>query len=99
MFLSRSTVAPRAAATILAGALLFSTAAAASERYQQIFPQGAQPGPHHNAQALYPYGGGPTFTTPNDFVSSHVCINGYRYITRDLDRWESPAQNAIPVRC
>ena len=34
-----------------------------------------------------------------DFSSSHVCINGYRWITRDTDPNASAAQNAYPVRC
>lgn len=38
-------------------------------------------------------------SAPDDFVSSHVCVNGYRYITRNIDPYAPPAQNAIPVRC
>ena len=34
-----------------------------------------------------------------DFSSSHVCVNGYRWITRDLDSNGSAAQRAYPVRC
>ena len=41
----------------------------------------------------------PSLDAAATIVSSHVCINGYRWITRDLDRWDNPAQNAIPVRC
>jgi hypothetical protein len=37
--------------------------------------------------------------TPRDYRSSHVCINGYRWITVERDSWESPAENATPVPC
>lgn len=36
---------------------------------------------------------------PRDYRSSHICINGYRWITRQLDTWEDPARHAVPVRC
>jgi hypothetical protein len=81
----------------VAGVLLLSSGSSAQNRYEEIFPGGATGVAHSQARAHYSTY--PT-STPSDFVSSHVCINGYRWITRDLDRgWESPAQNAIPVRC
>jgi hypothetical protein len=36
---------------------------------------------------------------PRDYRSSHICINGYRWITRQLDTWEDAARHAVPVRC
>lgn len=88
------------AAAAIAGALLFSTASYANS-YEQLFPDRAYDAPQSHARAYYGSGRYSSYpgSTPRDFVSSHVCINGYRWITRDLDRWESPAQNAIPVRC
>ena len=90
--------------SILAGALvagsLLSSSAAFANSYEQLFPDRSYSAPTHHSRAYY---GGDSYSsygsTPRDFVSSHVCINGYRWITRDLDRWESPAQNAILVRC
>lgn len=86
---------------VLAGALLVSPASYANS-FEQLFPDQAYSAPQSQARAYYGsrhFSSYPT-STPSDFVSSHVCINGYRWITRDLDRgWESPAQNAIPVRC
>jgi hypothetical protein len=89
------------AGAAIAGAVLSSTAAYANS-YEQLFPGRGYDAPQSHARAYYDgrsYSSYPG-STPQDFVSSHVCINGYRWITRDLDRgWESPAQNAIPVRC
>lgn len=35
-----------------------------------------------------------------DYSSSHVCINGYRWITRNVEHSNaSAADDAIPVRC
>jgi hypothetical protein len=36
---------------------------------------------------------------PQDYSSSYLCINGYRWITQELDHRESPAENVTPVRC
>ena len=36
---------------------------------------------------------------PQDYSSSHLCINGYRWITQQRDLWENPAANATPVVC
>jgi len=40
-----------------------------------------------------------TYETPSDFVSSDVCVNGYRWMTRNIDPYAPPAQNAVPIRC
>jgi hypothetical protein len=37
--------------------------------------------------------------TPQDYSSSYRCINGYRWITQQMDAGDSPAANATPVRC
>ena len=35
-----------------------------------------------------------------DFSSSHVCINGYRWMTRNVEHGNaSAADDALPVRC
>ena len=35
-----------------------------------------------------------------DFSSSHVCINGYRWMTRNVEHSNaSAADDAVPVRC
>ena len=35
-----------------------------------------------------------------DFSSSHVCINGYRWMTRNIEHANaSAADDAVPVRC
>lgn len=97
----RSSSVARLAFAAVAGVLLLSSASYANS-YQQVFPGGAYSAPPSHARAYYGSGSGfssyPS-STPSDYVSSHVCINGYRWITRELDRWDNPAQNAIPVRC
>ena len=101
MLASRLSRTAELASAVLAGALLFSTASYANS-YEQLFPDRAYHAPQSHARAYYGSGRYSSYpgSTPQDFVSSHVCTNGYRWITRDLDRgWESPAQNAIPVRC
>lgn len=57
------------------------------------------------------YGDRSTFRTPlevwlsgegwdEDYRSSHVCINGYRWMTRNVEHSNaSAADDAIPVRC
>lgn len=40
-----------------------------------------------------------TGAIPRDYRSSHICINGYRWITRQHDIWQDPATHAVPVRC
>lgn len=83
----------------VAGLLLLSTASHANS-YDQLFPGGAYGMSNSDARAHYSSRSSSGFTTPNDFVSSHVCVNGYRWITRDFERgWGSPAEDAIPVRC
>jgi hypothetical protein len=95
----RLSSATRFASALVSGLLFLSSASFASD-YNQLFPGGAYaPQTHsrayHGARSFSSY---PT-STPSDYVSSHVCINGYRWITRETDRWDDPAQNAIPVRC
>ena len=35
-----------------------------------------------------------------DFTHSHVCINGYRWMTRNVEHANaSAADDAVPVRC
>lgn len=35
-----------------------------------------------------------------DYLSSHVCINGYRWMTRNVEHGNaSAADDAVPVRC
>jgi hypothetical protein len=35
-----------------------------------------------------------------DYLSSHVCINGYRWMTRSVERSDaSAADDSVPVRC
>lgn len=88
-------------AAAVAGLLVLSSASFAND-YQQVFPNRGYSAPQAHSRVYYGSGSVSSYpgSTPRDFVSSHVCINGYRWITRDLARgWESPAQNAIPVRC
>ena len=91
----------RVATAAVAGLLILSSASYAND-YEQLFPgRGHTAAPHVQSRAYYGGGGFSSYgSTPQDFVSSHVCINGYRWITRDIERgWENPAQNAVPVRC
>ena len=100
MLASRLSRTAGLATATLAGALLLAPASYASS-YEQLFPDRAYSAPQSHARAYYDsgrYSSYPT-STPSDYVSSHVCINGYRWITRELDRWDDPARNAIPVRC
>jgi hypothetical protein len=87
--------------SVAAAVLMLSTASYASS-YQQLFPNGAAP--HADSHAQYRSGGNGFYSTypgevPHDFSSSHVCINGYRWLTREFEWGESPSENAIPVRC
>ena len=99
MFASRFSRAAGLAIAVVSGLLLSSASYANS--YEQLFPGRGYSAPSHHSRAYYGGGSYSSYgSTPRDFVSSHVCTNGYRWITRDLDRgWENPAQNAIPVRC
>ena len=100
MLASRASSPVRLAAAAAAGLLLLSSASYANS-YEQIFPGRGHVAPQVQSRAFhggtgYSYPG----STPRDFRSSHVCINGYRWITRDFDHgWEDPAESAIPVRC
>jgi hypothetical protein len=102
MIASRVSRTARFASAAVASVLVLSSASYANS-YEQLFPGKGYSAPRSDTRAYYSGGGSYSSypgSTPRDFVSSHVCINGYRWITRDLDRgWESPAQNAIPVRC
>ena len=84
----------------LAGALLLAPASYANS-YEQLFPDRTYSAPQSHARAYYGSGRYSSYpdSTPSDYMSSHVCTNGYRWITRETDRWDDPAQNAIPVRC
>ena len=88
-------------ASAAAAALLLLSSASYASSYEQLFPGNGAEAPHVQSRAYYGGGGFSSYgSTPQDFQSSHVCINGYRWITRDIERgWENPAQNAIPVRC
>jgi hypothetical protein len=65
-----------------------------TERGQHVYGA-AGSAAHATYPAERPYGG----SVPYDYSSSSVCINGYRWITREYNAWEDPAQNAVPVRC
>ena len=100
MLASRLSSATRFASAAVVGLMLLSSASYANS-YEQLFPGGAYSAPPSHARAYYGSRGFSSYpgSAPQDYVSSHVCINGYRWITRELDRWDNPAQNAIPVRC
>ena len=99
MLASRAASAVRLASAAAVGLLLLASASYAAS-YEQMFPGRGHAAPQVQPRASYSAGGAYLGSTPQDFHSSHVCINGYRWITRDFDRgWENPAQNAIPVRC
>ena len=85
----------RIATAAIAGLMLASSAAFAQNNFEQ-----SSLGEVYNARAQErQFFGHNTYNTPNDFVSSDVCVNGYRYITRNIGSYDTPAQNAIPVRC
>lgn len=85
----------RIAAAAVAGLLFASGAAFAQNHFER-----SSLGEVYNARAQEQQNFGYyTMSAPDDFVSSHVCVNGYRYITRNIDPYATPAQNAIPVRC
>jgi hypothetical protein len=93
----------RLAFAAAAGLLLLSSSASYANDFEQLFPGGVHEAPAQ-PRAHYRSGGNGFYSTypgqvPNDFSSSHVCIDGYRWITRELEWFESPAENAIPVRC
>jgi hypothetical protein len=101
MFASRFLRTASVAAAVGA-ALVLSTASYAAS-YDQLFPARSYSAPHSSYQAP-----GHSFSRsrayygigiPNDYSSSHVCIGGYRWITRELDASHTPEQTAIPVRC
>jgi hypothetical protein len=102
MLPSRASSAVRLASAAAAGLLLLSSASYAAS-YEQMFPGRGHSAPnayYYAPGASYSSGGAYIGSTPQDFHSSHVCINGYRWITRDFERgWENPAENAVPVRC
>ena len=97
MLPQRASLGARLFSAVAVGLLLLSSAASAAS-YEQMFPGRGYVAPQ--IRSHYGAGGAYVGSTPQDFHSSHVCINGYRWITRDLDRgWDNPAQNAVPVRC
>jgi hypothetical protein len=80
-----------------AGLMLLSGASYAQSGYgQQLYHTGAYGLHHSQTRAQYPYQG---FSPTDNFSSSHICVNGYRWMTRNIDPNASPAQNAIPVPC
>jgi len=94
----RLSSAARLACAAFAGLLVLSSASFAQGNSQQLFPGGYQGSVHTSARAQYPYAQH-LYETPGDFSSSHVCVNGFRWITRNIDPNASAAQNAVPVRC
>ncbi len=101
MFASRLSSTARFASAVVAGLLILSSASYAESQ-----------GPHSgqtydttrpDARASYFPTSSYLPSTPRDYSSSHVCINGYRWITRTpagrSPLWESPSDFAIPVRC
>lgn len=83
------------ATAAIAGLMLASSAAFAQNHFDR-----SSLGEVYNARAQeQEFFGRYTVSTPDDFVSSDQCINGYRWITRNIGSYDTPAQNAIPVRC
>lgn len=83
------------ATAAIAGLMLASSAALAQNNFER-----SSLGEVYNARAQeQQFFGRYSVSTPDDFVSSHVCVNGWRYITRNIDSYDTPAQNSIPVRC
>jgi hypothetical protein len=79
----------------IAGLMFASSAAFAQNHFEQ-----SSLGEVYDARAQErAFFGHNTYNTPGDFVSSDVCVNGYRYITRNIDSYDTPAQNSIPIRC
>jgi hypothetical protein len=99
MFTPRLSSAARFAFAAMAGLLILSSASYAESQGQLRAGQAYG----SDARASYiphsPYVG----STPRDYSSSHVCINGYRWITRTpagrSSLWDSPSDFAVPVRC
>jgi hypothetical protein len=86
----------RIATTALAALLLATSAAFA----QSHFGGETSLGELYNARAQErAFFGHNTYETPGDFVSSDVCVNGYRWMTRNIDSNATPGQNAVPIRC
>ena len=86
----------RIAATAFAGLLFATGAAFAQAHYGGETSLGELYNARAQERAVF---GHNTYETPGDFVSSDVCVNGYRWITRNIDSYDTPAQNAIPVPC
>lgn len=92
----------RLASAVVAGLLIMSSASYA-EGQSQAYPGQAYDTTRPDARASYFPNSSYLPSTPRDYSSSHVCINGYRWITRmpagRSPLWESPSDFAIPVRC
>lgn len=93
----------RALRTSAAFAFLFAFAPVGSLAQSGDDPEAAAP-----TRAYHPR---PVYRTPlevwisgegwdEDYLSSHVCINGFRWMTRNLEHGNaSAADNSVPVRC
>jgi len=85
----------RIASAAIVGLMFASSAALAQNHFEE-----SSLGEVQNARAQErQFFGHATHNTPGDFVSSNVCVNGYRYITRNIGEYDTPAQNSIPIRC
>jgi hypothetical protein len=81
----------------IAASTLLAPASFAQGRHDSTFFSDAysQSSAERGAGSYYTYPG----SIPRDYSSSHLCINGYRWITQQQDLGEDPAANATPVRC
>jgi hypothetical protein len=101
MIASRLSPTAALAGAAIAALVLLASPSFAKDRDGQIYSGGADGATQSQSRAHLSggsYSGYPT-PEPDDFVSSHVCVNGYRWITRERGGWQSPAENAIPVPC
>ena len=88
---AKVTAAGAAAALILLSSMSYAANGHRSRVY--VDENGYGGGRSSGSYTVYPN------STPDDYVSSDVCRNGYRWITRQFNRTDSPEQNAIPVPC
>lgn len=86
----------RIAAAAVAGLMLLSGVSFAQNGHYPVYQGGAYGIEHGQTRAQYPYD---QFSPSDNYYSSHVCVNGYRWITRNIDKDAHPSENAIPVPC
>jgi hypothetical protein len=84
------------AVTAAAGLMLLSGVSLAQSGHYPVYQGGAYGIEQGQARATYRYG---QLSPSDNYYSSHVCVNGFRWITRNINKDAHPSENAIPVPC